>query len=155
MKICIISGHYKPNKCGISDYVTLLSTELERQGHDVIKITLGEGHSLVFIAKSLPSADIYSFQFAPYLFSPKGLIGNSLLYLAKSLKDKKNHINFHEIWIGAYPKASMKERLIGWRQKREIIKLNQKNFSIKYLPLICYEIIYSAKLCHDVLGLHV
>ena len=122
MKICIISGHYKPNKCGISDYVTLLSTELERQGHDVIKITLSEGHSLVFIAKSLPSADIYSFQFAPYLFSPKGLIGNSLLYLAKSLKDKKNHINFHEIWIGAYPKASMKERLIGWRQKREIIK---------------------------------
>ena len=31
-------------------------------------------------------------------------------------------------------------------QKREIIELNQKNFSIKFLPLICYEIIYSGKL---------
>jgi apolipoprotein N-acyltransferase len=31
-------------------------------------------------------------------------------------------------------------------QKREIIDLNQNNFSIKFLPLICYEIIYSGKL---------
>ena len=31
-------------------------------------------------------------------------------------------------------------------QKREVIELNQKNFSIKFLPLICYEIIYSGKL---------
>ena len=31
-------------------------------------------------------------------------------------------------------------------QKREIIELNQNNFSIKFLPLICYEIIYSGKL---------
>ena len=28
----------------------------------------------------------------------------------------------------------------------EIIELNQNNFSIKFLPLICYEIIYSGKL---------
>jgi len=31
-------------------------------------------------------------------------------------------------------------------QKREIIDLSQNNFSIKFLPLICYEIIYSGKL---------
>ena len=31
-------------------------------------------------------------------------------------------------------------------QKREIIELNQNNFSIKFLPLICYEIIYSGKI---------
>jgi len=30
--------------------------------------------------------------------------------------------------------------------KRDIIKINQKNYSIKILPLICYEIIYSGKL---------
>ena len=31
-------------------------------------------------------------------------------------------------------------------QKREIIEFNQNNFSIKILPLICYEIIYPGKL---------
>ena len=30
--------------------------------------------------------------------------------------------------------------------KREIIKIKQKDFSLKILPLICYEIIYSGKL---------
>ena len=30
--------------------------------------------------------------------------------------------------------------------KRSFIELNQNNFSIKFLPLICYEIIYSGKL---------
>ena len=32
--------------------------------------------------------------------------------------------------------------------KRDIIDLDQKNFSLKILPLICYEIIYSGKLFH-------
>ena len=33
--------------------------------------------------------------------------------------------------------------------KRDIIKLKQKNFLLKILPLICYEIIYSGKLFKD------
>ena len=33
--------------------------------------------------------------------------------------------------------------------KREIIEIKQKNFSLKILPLICYEIIYSGKLFSD------
>ena len=31
-------------------------------------------------------------------------------------------------------------------EKREIINIKKKNFSIKILPLICYEIIYSGKI---------
>ena len=31
--------------------------------------------------------------------------------LPKALKPKKVHINFHEMWIGAYPRAPLKERL--------------------------------------------
>ena len=34
-------------------------------------------------------------------------------------------------------------------QNRNIIKINEKNFSLKILPLICYEIIYSGKLFSD------
>ena len=32
--------------------------------------------------------------------------------------------------------------------KREIIEINKQNFSLRILPLICYEIIYSGKLFH-------
>ena len=34
-------------------------------------------------------------------------------------------------------------------KKRDIIKINQSNFSLKILPLICYEIIYSGKIFRD------
>ena len=34
-------------------------------------------------------------------------------------------------------------------KKREIIDIKKKNFSIKILPLICYEIIYSGKIFKD------
>ncbi len=34
-------------------------------------------------------------------------------------------------------------------EERKIIKLNQENFSLKILPLICYEIIYSGKLFNN------
>ena len=155
MKICIISGQHNPNKCGISDYVNLLSNELGAQGHDVAKITLNENKRLTDIARSLPSSDIYSLQFAPYLFSPKGLIGSSLIELAKKLKVKKLHVNFHEIWIGAYPNASIMERFKGWRQKREIINfLNlTKPYSITCSNPASLDRLQSAKINADYLYL--
>jgi hypothetical protein len=102
--------------------VNLLSNALVQQGHDVAEITLSKNKSLADIARGLPSSDIYSIQFAPYFFAPRGLVGSPLMELAKQLKVKRIHINFHEIWIGAYPNASFKEKFFGWRQRKEIKK---------------------------------
>ena len=57
-----------------------------------------------------------------FLFHQMGCRKKRLFCLAKSLRNKNTHINFHEIWIGAYPKAKWKEKTIGWLQKREIVK---------------------------------
>jgi hypothetical protein len=40
-----------------------------------------------------------------------------LNFLAKELCSKRVHLNFHEIWVGAYPRANWKESGIGWLQK--------------------------------------
>ena len=122
MKICFISGPYKPGKCGVSDYITLLSAKLKNHGHEAQHIAINDGSTLSNIAGNLPPADLYSIQFAPFSFSPTGLSQKRLLDLAKSLRNKNTYINFHEIWIGAYPKAKWKEKTIGWLQKREIVK---------------------------------
>jgi len=122
LKICFISGPYKPGKCGVSDYITLLSAKLKNHGHEAQHIAINDGSTLSNIAGNLPPADLYSIQFAPFSFSPTGLSQKRLLDLAKSLRNKNTYINFHEIWIGAYPKAKWKEKTIGWLQKREIVK---------------------------------
>lgn len=118
MKIIFILGQYRPHKCGISDYVKLLSEKID------IKTEIKSICHLAGLSKnfnSLEKADFVSIQFAPYSFSTFGFSKKPIIALAKLLRDKKLHINFHEIWIGAYPNATCKERIIGWLQKREIL----------------------------------
>lgn len=122
MKLCFISGPYKPGNCGITDYITLLSRELNKHVNICKRISIDSNHSFSDFSKNIIEADLYSIQFAPYAFSSTGLSKRGLNAIAQSLKNRKTHINFHEIWIGAYPNASWKEKTIGCLQKREILK---------------------------------
>jgi len=122
LKICFITGPLKPGKCGITDYVELLALEFEKFGHKVKKLEIKSFNDFVYHSKGMPKADLYSLQFAPFLFSTNGLSGKALYTFGHMLKQCETHINFHEIWIGAYPQASWKEKLVGWRQKREILQ---------------------------------
>lgn len=124
MRIAFILGPYRPNSCGVSDYVKLLCEALEQRNQSCQIISISKSHGTTFsdLAKSLPDADVISFQFSPYAFSPNGLSGSPILKFANSLNPRKLHIMFHEIWIGAYPKATWKERFVGWKQKREVLK---------------------------------
>ena len=124
MKICFISGQKESKRCGITDYVELLAQELEKLGYQI---------DLYFINKDreeftdLPKSDLYSIQFAPYAFASKGLPYQILKCLAKKLHNQKVHLNFHEIWVGAYPRANWKERGIGWLQKKHILGFINKH----------------------------
>ena len=124
MKIVFILGKYQPGRCGISDYVRLLATELQRRGHHCRKISADpeSGPSLSEISQSLPKADLVSLQFAPYAFSQSGTSGDDLTALAETLSRRKTHVLFHEIWIGSYPEASWKQKFRGWRQRSEILR---------------------------------
>ena len=120
MKICFISGPFKPGKCGISDYIKLMSQKLEVLGNSVERINFAQVISFSKEDYALPKSDAYSIQFAPYAFSCAGLSGRSLIKLAELLSNKVTHINFHEIWIGAYPNASLREILMDGGKKRNI-----------------------------------
>jgi hypothetical protein len=74
----------------------------------------------------LPNADLYSIQFAPYAYANNAMPKTILNFLAKELCNKNVHLNFHEIWVGAYPRANWKERGIGWLQKNLILDFINK-----------------------------
>ena len=120
MIICFIAGDKNSGQCGITDYVELLAQELEKLGYQIeqyfIKMDSGE-------LNNLPNADLYSFQFAPYAFANDGIPRRTLNLLASKLQNKRVHLNFHEIWVGAYPRANWKERGIGWLQKTLFLAL--------------------------------
>ena len=122
MKILFITSPAKPRKCGITDYLDLLSKELEKQGHQVLTQTINSPQEFGTFSMDLSAIDLCSIQFSPYGFSSNGISGTYLNSFANALSRKKTHIVFHEIWIGAYPKATIKEKITGWIQKREILK---------------------------------
>ena len=123
MNLLFLLGAYRPEHCGVSDYVALLSEKLEALGHScrIVSIDTEKGSSLASVSSALPPADIVSLQFAPYAFHPKGLPGRPLLQLAEALAKRPLQVTFHEIWTGAYPRASLWERFTGNRQRREIL----------------------------------
>ena len=118
MKICFITGQKKFKRCGITDYVELITQELEKLGHEIERYFIYKDSEEL---TDLPKADLYSIQFAPYAFANNGMPMKILNFLAIELQNKRVHLNFHEIWVGAYPRANWKERGIGWLQKKLIL----------------------------------
>ena len=118
MKICFITGQKESKQCGITDYVELLAKELEKFGHEIERYFINKGCGAL---TDLPDADLYSFQFAPYAYANNGMPKTILDFLSNELCSKRVHLNFHEIWVGAYPRANWKERGIGWLQKNLIL----------------------------------
>lgn len=127
MNFLFLLGPYRPGRCGVSDYVALLSEKLEALGHGcrIVSIDPEKGSSLASVAAALPPADVVSLQFAPYAFHPKGLPGRPLRRLAEALAERPLHVTFHEIWTGAYPRASLRERFTGSRQRRMVLRFLQ------------------------------
>ena len=97
LKICIISGPHRPSKCGISDYVDLLNDELTNRKHVTQRYSIESPNHFLQFSESLPEADLYIIQFAPYFFSPSGFSGKSIFHFASVLSNKKVIVNFHEI----------------------------------------------------------
>ena len=123
MKICFISSQKESKQCGITDYVELIALELEKLGHQIERYIIKKGYGEL---NNLPNADLYSFQFAPYAYANNGMPMIILNFLSRKLQNKRVHLNFHEIWVGAYPRANWKERGIGWLQKKLILALINK-----------------------------
>jgi hypothetical protein len=123
VRLLFILGPYRPGQCGVSDYVRLLSERLEGLGHECMRMSVDPrvGATLATTADSLPPCDAVSLQFAPYAFHPKGLPGQGLQSLAKALAGRHLQVMFHEIWIGAYPQSTWRERWIGGRQRHQIL----------------------------------
>ena len=123
LKICFITHEQLSGKCGIFDYVKLVAKQLEILGHEIVYHFIKKDCKEL---SDLPKADLYSTQFAPYAYANNGMLKTVLNFLAKELCNKNVHLNFHEIWVGAYPRANWKEKGIGWLQKMLILGFIKK-----------------------------
>lgn len=151
MRIVFLCTSLEPGRDGVGDYTLRLSEELLQLGNDVAIVALHDRHisdeqrvadrdgiRLIRLPSNISwrdrtrivrdfldsyGPDWISLQVVPYGFSDKGMD----LKFGERVRDivgkRRLHVMFHEIWIGAYKGARMKERLVGMIQRECIRRL--------------------------------
>lgn len=143
MRIAFITSGLEPGRDGVGDYTSLLASECERAGHSTCRIALNDQlaggtertASLLRLPTALPwtervnegrrrledfAPDFVSLQFVCYGFHPRGFVGPHLRTL---LRGRPLHVFMHELWIGDEVGASLKDRIVGFLQRRRVLAL--------------------------------
>ena len=142
--IVLCCGILERGKSGVGDYTRILADHCKDQGYNVLLVALNDFYidndvetsegelrlsselSWSSRAEILQSelvkfkCDWLSLQFVPYSFNSKGLFFSFNRAMLNVFSYYKLHVLFHEIWIGDYPGASLKEKIIGCFQKKLI-----------------------------------
>lgn len=150
MKIVLISGQLEPGKGGVGDYTWTLASALKQRGIDAgvlafsdpfvsvpaqgarllrgkeitfdripASLNPGERNRMIETVLSRSMPDWTSLQFVPYSFDSRGLVGADD-FPWHTTSAGRRHVMFHETWIGSHPGAPLKQRMMGWLQRRAV-----------------------------------
>lgn len=148
MKLLFVCASLRPGHDGVGDYVHRLATACGARGHGCTIIALHDPH--VDIASDathgalrlirLPAAqpwseriaavhtdlrriapDWVSWQFVAYGFHPRGFLPAVLLENAGALRGSRCHVMMHELWLGLERGARLRDRGLGWLQRRGVV----------------------------------
>jgi hypothetical protein len=152
MRIAFVCSSLEPGCDGVGDYTHALAAECASHGHKCILLALNdrfvtqpaerEVHDSGLRMMRLPSSanwdqrireaasyvkrfqpDCVSLQFVAYGFHPKGLAFGLATRLKLLMRGFKSHVMFHELWIGESTGYGLKDRAVGFLQKRGVLRL--------------------------------
>jgi glycosyltransferase involved in cell wall biosynthesis len=155
VKILFLTGSLEPGKDGVGDYTRALAGECNRSGHPTILASMNDPwvaaplreQSVLRLGAETPwpdrvktfqaflsenRPDMVSVQFVPYAFHPTGLPVGLPRTLRAMIGPLPVQIMFHEIWIGAHRHARLKNRVIGFWQ-RKIVQALVKSLNCRAL----------------------
>lgn len=150
MRVAFINSTFEPGKDGPGDYTRQLAGELHRRGWSCGQFSFADRNQesiLREIQNGIPTLrcskkiawenrmeiirqglldfrpDVLSLGIVCYALHPKGFVGR-FAPLFSSLNPQKIpwHLFYQEIWIGAHQEASWKHRLVGYIQKKGLVR---------------------------------
>jgi hypothetical protein len=164
LKILFACTCLEPGRDGVGDYSRRLAAELEGRGHSCFLVALADPHVTTItqsgnslrLPAGLPwserilaaqkfrddiAPDWISWQFVLYGYDPRGLSFGLGSHLGKIAAGFRNHIMFHEIWIGEARQSPLKFKLIGQVQKilfRDLLRKIRPRIVHTHTPLYQY-----------------
>ncbi|HEX2099160.1 MAG TPA: hypothetical protein VHF69_00770 [Candidatus Synoicihabitans sp.] len=150
LRIAFLCSSLNPGGDGVGDYVRCLAAACARRGHSVLAIALHDravaarheetdtsGATWLRLPARSPwsqriaatrervaalGADVISWQFVSYGFHPKGFLEPALLELARAVRAPAQQVMLHELWIGLATGEPVKNRWMGWWQRRGLLR---------------------------------
>lgn len=151
MRIALLCMSVEPGGDGVGDYVRQLARQLVIRGHACLVVALADrfvqqpssaidpadGFAILrlpmaywarsqldLVVRQLEEfrADWASLQMVCYGFEKRGLLWRSSARFARLRLAPHRHLMFHELWIGAGRGSPLKERSVGWLQRRLLLR---------------------------------
>jgi len=118
--ISVMSADLRPGR-GVGDFARRVATELaDRRVESVIEDRRGREPSGVLRG----SDECVFLQFVPYAWHERGLIGpTARAEIMERCDGRRVAVYMHELWIGESRRDSWKNRLVGWWQRRGVLRL--------------------------------
>lgn len=153
LRIAFLTGCLEPAANGVGDYSRVLAQEVTRLGHECCLVALNDKHlseprvdrcigNPAVSQLRLPSSmtweeriaeagafldefapDWVSLQFVSYGFNPKGVVRGLSRHLLRLTTGRRVHVMMHELWVGGWERAPLKERCVGALQCYYTLKM--------------------------------
>ncbi len=147
MTLLFICAGLEPGRDGVGDYVRLLASACLARGHRCVLLALHDPHivrrhddtsdtlRVIRLPAESPwperladasdlslrlAPDWISWQFVAYGFHPRGFLPATLLQAAANLRGPRCHVMVHELWLGLEVGAPLRDRALGWLQRRGV-----------------------------------
>lgn len=149
MSFVLVTGALPPGRDGIGDYCRIVAQALAAGGARPALLSLadrdedeaGEDFPTLRLAAGRPwlervalagrflrdrAAERLFLQLSPYLYQPRGLLGEAAPHLATLLSGYRPLVMVHETWVGELPYHGWKDRLMGPLQRRGFLATLQR-----------------------------
>ncbi|MBC8008989.1 MAG: glycosyltransferase, partial [Burkholderiales bacterium] len=147
MTLLFICAGLEPGRDGVGDYTRRLAAACIARGHPCTLLALHDPHiarrhddtsdalHVIRLPADSPwperlayavdrtlrlAPDWISWQFVAYGFHPRGFLPATLLQAAASFRGPLCHVMLHELWLGLEVGAPLRDRALGWLQRRGV-----------------------------------
>lgn len=118
--IAVLSADLRPAR-GVGDFARLVASEMAERG---VKCVIEDRRGREPPEEARLAGECVFLQFVPYAWQPRGLIGAAVrAEIIKRCDGRDAVVYMHELWIGESRRDDWKNRLVGWWQRRGVLRL--------------------------------
>lgn len=118
--VAVLGADLRPSR-GVGDFARRVASELKRQG---LGGTIEDRTSGELAEHAVAEPQGVFLQFVPYAWQLKGIIGaDQRAEIIQRCAGRRVVVYMHELWVGESRNERWRNRLVGWWQRRGVVRL--------------------------------